>query len=68
MPKISNKSPKKSFSKDYGRILKTGARPTNPLPVSNPQWGSQGDYFVKFSLYRDTPSIASPDTSYLMNS
>ncbi len=68
MAKIAKKSQKKSFTKDHNKILKTGARPTIPLPVSNPQWGSQGDYFVKFSLYKDTPSIASPDTSYLMNS
>jgi len=59
MPKIAKKSQKRSFVKDYNRILKSVARPIAPLQVSNPQWGSQGDYFVKFSLYKDTPSIAS---------
>ena len=66
MAKTTKKSRKKSYIKDYSKVLKTG--PVAPLPPSNPQWASQGDYFQKFTLYKDTPSIASPSTSLLLNS
>jgi len=66
MVKTAKKSKKKSLSKDYSKVFKTG--PALPLPPSNPQWTSHGDYFEKFTLYKDSPSIASPSTSMTLNS
>jgi hypothetical protein len=66
MGKIIRKSAKKSFSKEYERFFKS--QPTLPILPPSPQWTAKGDYFVKFSLYKETPSIASPSTSSLLNS
>lgn len=66
MTKTTKKASKKAYARDYRKVLKTG--PAVPLPPSNPQWTSQGDYFQKFTLYKDTPSIATPGTSLLLNS
>jgi hypothetical protein len=58
MGKTAKTSTKKSLEKDYSKILKTGV----PFPTTNPQWIAQGDYFAKFSLYQNTPTIASDNT------
>lgn len=59
------KPSKKSYVKDYTKLFKKA--PAIPFPT-NPQWSSEGDYFQKFTLYKDTPSIASPGTQLLLNS
>ncbi len=44
----------KSLERDYRQIVKD--TPT--------QWANRGDAFVKFSLYKDQPTIAKPYTTY----
>jgi hypothetical protein len=66
MAKEVKRNRKKTLDKAYYKIFKEAN--TNPLSLPNPQWISNGDYFVKFSLYKETPSVASPNTFYLMNS
>ncbi len=61
MAKTVKKSKKKASVKDYNKLFKSS--PFTIQPNSSPQWTSSGDYFVKFSLYKNTPSIASPNTS-----
>lgn len=63
MPKTRKKSYKQSFSKDYQKLMRSFPQ---TLTVSNhPQWIEKGDFFVKFSLYKDIPSVASAETSLL---
>jgi len=61
MPKVRKKATKKSFSKDYQKLMKDFPQ-TPGLPAA-PQWLGNGDFFIKFSLYKDIPSIASTETS-----
>lgn len=63
MPKSKKKSKGDSFAKDYQKLMK-GLHQTPALP-NQPQWQGNGDFFVKFSLYKDIPSIASTGTSLL---
>ncbi len=64
MRKSGKKTRKKSLQSDYERLLRVGKL---QLPLSDQQWAAQGDYFVKFSLYKDSPSIASPGTTLVLN-
>ncbi len=62
----TNKKPKEQrLSKDYLEIMK-GLSKTS-IPLKEPQWSNSGDYFVKFSLYKDIPSVASTSTSILQS-
>lgn len=63
MGKVQKKYSKKSFSKDYQKLMKTF--PNTISPQTEPQWISNGDFFIKFTLYKDIPSIASTETSLL---
>lgn len=63
MAKKKVRNRKKSHTKDYLKIVR---RSENfGLMPGIPQWNSQGDYFQKFTLYKDTPSISFPGTTYL---
>jgi hypothetical protein len=57
MKKGNKKAVKDAFKKDYLAIVKD-------FPA-NQQWAGRGDAFVKFSLYKETPTIAVPNTTYL---
>lgn len=63
MAKVQKEYSKTSFSKDYQKLMKSF--PNTNSPQSEPQWASKGDFFVKFSLYQNIPSIASTETSLL---
>lgn len=63
MAKPSKKTKEQSFSKDYQKIMRVS--PQTPAFFKEPQWLSNGDFFVKFSLYKEIPSIASTGTSLL---
>lgn len=63
MKKASKKRQKKTSTQEYMDLLKK--LPKNPLPPAHHEWDTQGDYFVKFSLFKDTQSIASPNTSLI---
>lgn len=63
MATAKRKSKEQNFLKDYQKIMKASTMP--PIPLKEPQWSNSGDFFVKFSLYQDIPSVASTDTSIL---
>jgi hypothetical protein len=48
----------KTYEKKYAEIVKD-------YPASNQQWTTKGDAFVKFSLYKEIPSIATDGTFYM---
>jgi len=61
--KSKTEKQKKSFEKDYKKIMKDFQ--TQDAPITHvPQWTRPGDFIIKFSLYQETPnSITSTDTS-----
>ncbi len=65
MAKTYKKLKKLSFSKDYQKIMRV--LPKTPVAFKEPQWSNSGDFFVKFSLYKDIPSVASSGTSILQS-
>ncbi len=64
MAKTLKKPKEKSFFKDYQKIVKGIPNNHSVVPIGN-QWSSQGDFFTKFSLYKDTQSVTSTETSIL---
>jgi len=53
---------KQNYEKDYNKIM-NGYQLSAPIQFA-PQWINPNDYFVKFSLYEETPnSITSTNTS-----
>ena len=62
MAKTNKKLKQQSFVRDYQKIMKEFPKP----PVEQ-QWSSNGDFFVKFSLYNDIPSVPSTGTSILQS-
>ena len=64
MAKTLKKSKEQAFLKGYQKIVK--GIPNNPgvVPIGS-QWLNKGDFFTKFSLYKDTQSVTSTETSIL---
>ncbi len=54
MPKTSKKSKQDSFQKEFAKVTKGFKR--TPCPAINPEWSIPGDFFVKFSVYKETSS------------
>ena len=65
MTKVQKKPTERSFLKDHQKLMK--GSPKAPAMPIEPQWLANGDFFVKFSLYKEIPSIASTETSLLQS-
>ena len=65
MAELKKKPKEQSFSKDYQKIMK--GLPITTIPLKEPQWSNSGDFFIKFSLYKEIPSVTSTDTSILQS-
>jgi hypothetical protein len=64
MAKTLKKSKEKAILKEYQKIVKGIPNNQIAVPIGS-QWSNQGDFFTKFSLYKDTRSITSTETSIL---
>jgi hypothetical protein len=66
MSKSAKKPQKRNFEKEYAEIMKIN-QPVS-APVFHQQWTSPNDFFLKFSLYQDSPgSFTSTETSATIN-
>jgi len=60
--KSKTEKQKKSFEKDYKKIMKDFQTQYAPI-IQVPQWIRPGDFIIKFSLYQEMPnSVTSTDT------
>jgi len=64
MAKDTKKQKPKNFDKEYHKVMK-GFKST-PLQGNQQQWIAPGDFFVKFSIYKETSSgAASSNTTVI---
>ncbi|HRO46084.1 hypothetical protein [Agriterribacter sp.] len=64
MDKATKKQKPKNFEKEYNKVMKGFQAPV--YHGNQQQWAAPGDFFVKFSMYRETSSGAtSSNTIYI---
>ena len=67
MAKAAKKHKPRNFEKEYNKVMK-GFNNNSFQPDSQQQWTAPGDYFVKFSIYKETSSgKTSSNTSFVSN-
>ncbi len=65
MAKPAKKKKARNFEEEYIEVL-NGYTPTPYTQGGQHQWTAPGDFFVKFSLYKETSSgTTSTSTSYI---
>lgn len=64
MAKATKKQKPKDFEKEYTKVMKDFQKPI--YQGSQHQWAAPGDFFVKFSLYKESSSgAASFNTTFV---
>ena len=64
MAKAIKKQKPKDFEKEYNKVMRNFQRP--PYQNKHEQWTAPGDFFVKFSLYKESSSGAtSSNTTFV---
>lgn len=64
MAKDTKKQKQRNFNKEYEKVMK-GFKNT-PLQGSQQQWTAPGDFFVKFSMHKESSSgAASSNTTFV---
>jgi hypothetical protein len=63
MAKAPKKQKPKDFEKDYDKVMKKYQKPAYQ---AQQQWSTPGDFFVKFSLYKESSSgTSSSNTTFV---
>jgi hypothetical protein len=64
MAKAAKKQKPRDFEKEYNKVMKGFQKPV--YQGSQQQWTAPGDFFVKFSMYKETSSGAtSSNTTFV---
>jgi len=64
MAKAAKKQKPRDFEKEYNKVMKNFQRPA--YQNNEQQWVAPGDFFVKFSLYKESSSGAtSSNTTFV---
>ena len=64
MAKAAKKQKPQGFEKEYGKVMKGLKTPI--YQTDQQQWTAPGDFFIKFSLYKESRSGAtSSSTTYI---
>ncbi len=65
MPKNTKKEKSSTdFQRDYEKVMKEY---TSKIPSIEQQWSAPGDFFVKFSLYKETSTGKTSSSTSLIN-
>lgn len=64
MARTVKKQKPQGFEKEYDKVMKGSKTPI--YQTEHQQWTTPGDFFIKFSLYKESPSGAtSSNTTYI---